>query len=198
MFGLNELVGNFPYMGLFILLILGAIGFPFPEGITLIICGFLIFNNVIEPLPAIMVAYSGILIGDLIAYSIGRKYGRMVVTHKRFQWIISTAQLSKLENKFNKKGALFIMIGGHLLGEIFLVAGVMKMPVNKFLIADAIAALFAIAIWTGIGYIGGNSLEIIKEDISRVEHIGILFAIIVISIYLLFRYFKSRSDRTTQ
>ena len=104
MSGLNELVGNFPYMGLFILLILGAIGFPFPEGITLIICGFLIFNNVIEPLPAIMAAYSGILIGDLIAYSIGRKYGRMVVTHKRFQWIISTAQLSRLENKFNKKG----------------------------------------------------------------------------------------------
>ena len=195
MSGLNELVGNFPYMGLFILLILGAIGFPFPEGITLIICGFLIFNNVIEPLPAIMAAYSGILIGDLIAYSIGRKYGRMVVTHKRFQWIISTAQLSRLENKFNKKGTLFIMIGGHLLGEIFLVAGVMKMPVSKFIISDAIASLFAIAIWTEIGYIGGNSLEIIKRDIIRVEHMAILLITLLLIIFLFYRRFNHPKNK---
>jgi len=195
MFGLTELVGNFPYMGLFILLILGAIGFPFPEGTILIICGFLIFNNVIEPLPAIIVAYSGILIGDLIAYSIGRKYGRMVVTHKRFQWIISTAQLSRLENKFNKKGTLFIMIGGHLLGEIFLVAGVMKMPVSKFIISDAIASLFAIAVWTEIGYIGGNSLEIIRRDIIRVEHMAILLITLLLTIFLFYKRFNHPKNK---
>ena len=191
-------IEHFSYIGLFVLLILGAIGLPFPEGTTLIVCGVLIFTHVIKSIPALIIAYSGILIGDLLAYSLGRKYGRMIVTHKMFHRIISPARLSKLEDKFNNKRIFLIMIGGHLVGEIFIVAGVMRMPVHKFLIADAIASLFAIAIWTGIGYIGGNSLEIIKEDISRVEHIGILFAIIVISIYLLFRYFKSRSDRTTQ
>jgi membrane protein DedA with SNARE-associated domain len=153
---------------------------------------------VIKSIPALLIAYSGILIGDLLAYLLGRKYGRMIVTHKRFHRIISPERLLKLEDMFNKKRTLLVMIGGHLVGEIFIVAGVMRMPLSKFLAADAIASLFAIAIWTGIGYIGGNSLEVIKEDISRVEHIGILFAIIVISIYLLFRYFKSRSDRTTQ
>ncbi len=194
----STIIGHFPYFGLFITLLLGGLGFPFPEGVTLIVCGFLISTHVMKLLPALSVAYSGVLIGDLLAYYLGRKYGRMIVTHKIFRRIISPERLSKLEDKFNNKRTFLIMIGGHLLGEIFLVAGVMRMPVHKFLIADAIASLFAIAIWTGIGYIGGNSLEIIKEDISRVEHIGILFAIIVISIYLLFRYFKSRSDRTTQ
>jgi membrane protein DedA with SNARE-associated domain len=183
---------HFSYMGLFILLILGAIGFPFPEGTVLIICGFLIFNNVIEALPAIIVAYSGILIGDLIAYSIGRKYGRMVVTHKRFQWIISPAQLSKLEDMFNKRKTFFVMIGGHLIGEIFIVAGIMRLPLSKFLMADAIASVFIIVIWVGIGYIGGNSLEILRKDITRIEHIAIIFIVISLSIYLFFRYFKSR------
>jgi membrane protein DedA with SNARE-associated domain len=191
-------IEHFSYIGLFVLLILGAIGLPFPEGTTLIVCGVLIFTHVIKSIPALLIAYSGILIGDLLAYSLGRKYGRMIVTHKRFHRIISPERLLKLEDMFNKKRTLLVMIGGHLVGEIFIVAGVMRMPLSKFLAADAIASLFAIAIWTGIGYIGGNSLEVIKEDISRVEHIGILFAIIVISIYLLFRYFKSRSDRTTQ
>jgi membrane protein DedA with SNARE-associated domain len=186
---------HFSYIGLFIFLILGAIGFPFPEGTILIICGFLIFNNVIEALPAIIVAYSGILIGDLIAYSIGRKYGRMVVTHKSFQWIISPAQLSKLENKFNKKGILFIMIGGHLLGEIFLVAGVMRMPVFKFIISDAIASLLTIAIWTGIGYIGGNSLDVIKKDITRVEHMAILLITLLLIIFLFYKRFKPPKNK---
>ncbi len=194
----STIIGHFPYFGLFITLLLGGLGFPFPEGVTLIVCGFLISTHVMKLLPALSVAYSGVLIGDLLAYYLGRKYGRMIVTHKIFRRIISPERLSKLEDKFNNKRTFLIMIGGHLLGEIFLVAGVMRMPVHKFLIADAIASLFTIAIWTGIGYIGGNSLKIIKEDISRIEHIGILFAIIIILIYLLFRYFKSRSDRTTQ
>jgi len=190
------LIEHFSYMGLFILLVLGAIGLPFPEGITLIVCGVLIFTHVIKSIPALLIAYSGILIGDLLAYLLGRKYGRMIVTHKRFHRIISPERLLKLEDMFNKKRTLLVMIGGHLVGEIFIVAGVMRMPLSKFLAADAIASIFTIALWTGIGYVGGNSLEVIKKDITRIEHIGILFVIILLSIYLLYRYFKSRKNKT--
>ena len=150
----------------------------FTEGITLIVCGFLIFTNVIKPIPALLIAYLGVLIGDFLAYSLGRKYGRMIVTHRRFHWIISPERLSKLEDKFNKREPFCVMIGGHLVGEIFIVAGVIKrMPLSKFLSADAMASMFTIALWTGIGYVGGNSLEVIKKDITRIEHIGILFVI---------------------
>lgn len=188
-------IEHFSYIGLFVLLILGAIGLPFPEGTTLIVCGVLIFTHVIKSIPALLIAYSGILIGDLLAYSLGRKYGRMIVTHKMFHRIISPAQLSKLEDKFKKKGTLFIMIGGHLIGEIFLVAGVMRMPVHKFLIADAIASLFTIAIWTGIGYIGGNSLEIIRRDILRVEHMAILLITLLLTIFLFYKRFNHPKNK---
>jgi membrane protein DedA with SNARE-associated domain len=191
----SAVVEHFPYVGLLLLLILGGLGLPFPEGITLIVCGVLIFTHVIKSIPALLIAYSGILIGDLLAYSLGRKYGRMIVTHKRFHRIISPERLLKLEDMFNKKRTLLVMIGGHLMGEIFIVAGVMRMPLSKFLAADAIASIFTIALWTGIGYVGGNSLEVIKKDITRIEHIGILFVIILLSIYLLYRYFKSRKNK---
>jgi len=192
----SAVVEHFPYVGLLLLLILGGLGLPFPEGITLIVCGVLIFTHVIKSIPALLIAYSGILIGDLLAYLLGRKYGRMIVTHKRFHRIISPERLLKLEDMFNKKRTLLVMIGGHLVGEIFIVAGVMRMPLSKFLAADAIASIFTIALWTGIGYVGGNSLEVIKKDITRIEHIGILFVIILLSIYLLYRYFKSRKNKT--
>ena len=92
---------------------------------------------------------------DFFLYLVGKKYGRMVVEHKRFQKIISPDRLSKLEEKFKKRDVWVILIGRHFLGlraQIFLVAGVMRMPTIKFLVADATTALLTIAFMGGIGY----------------------------------------------
>jgi hypothetical protein len=43
---------------------------------------------------------------------------------------------------------------------------------------------------------GGHSLQVIKRDITRIEHIGILLAVILLAIYLMYRYFKSRGAET--
>ena len=40
MFEINTLIENFPYIGIFVLLILGGIGFPFPEDATLFLADF--------------------------------------------------------------------------------------------------------------------------------------------------------------
>ena len=195
---LSGLVEHFPYLGLFMLLILGGIGLPFPEDTTLILGGFLISTHVIKPVPALLVIYTGLLIADLFLYFVGKKYGRMIVNHKRFRKIMTSERLSRLESKFNRSGVFVILVGRHLVGlraQIFLAAGVMRMSVLKFLMADAISAILTIAIMVGAGYIGGNSLEIIKRDITRYEHIGILVLIISLIIYLLFRYFKSMRNK---
>ena len=179
--------GHFPYIGLFLLLIIGGIGFPFPEGGTLILCGLLISTNVIKPIYTLVIAYSGVLIGDFLFYSFGRKYGRMIITHKMFRKILSPKRLEMLAAKFNKWGIMFIFFGGRLIGEIFLVAGILKMPRWKFIVIDALSSLFTVVIWIGLGYVGGHTLQIIREDIARIEHILIYF-LISIAIYFIFRH----------
>jgi membrane protein DedA with SNARE-associated domain len=185
---------HFPYLGLFLLLILGGIGFPFPEGGTLILCGLLISTNVIKPMYTLVIAYSGVLIGDFLFYSFGRKYGRMIITHRMFRRILSPKRLEMLADKFNKWGILFIFIGGRLIGEIFLVAGILKMPRWKFIIIDALSSLFTVVIWIGLGYVGGHTLQIIKEDIARIEHILIYFLISIV-IYFSFRHILLSHDK---
>lgn len=69
------------------------------------------------------------------------------------------------------------------------------MSALKFIMADAVSLIFTIALMVGAGYMGGNSLEVIKKDITRIEHIGILLIVTVLAIYLFFRYFKSRRDK---
>ena len=193
-------INHFPYLGIFLLLILGEIGFPFPEDATLILGGFLTAHEVIKPLPAFFVAYSGLLITDFLLYSAGKKYGRSIVEHKRFHKIISPERLSKLEEKFKKWGGLVIFLGRHVWGlraQIFLVAGVMKMSAIKFLMADGIAAFFTIALWGGIGYLGGNSLQVLRKDATRIEHIGVVVLVLLLLGGVIFRYFRNnRKSRT--
>jgi len=192
---IGTFINHFPYFGLFILLILGGIGFPFPEDATLLLSGILTANAVIQPLPAFWVVYSGLLITDFFLYSAGRKYGRRLVEHRRFQRILSPDQFSKLEEKFEKWGTYVIFFGRHVLGfraQIFLVAGVMRMSVIKFLMVDAISALFTIGLWGGVGYLGGNSIQILKNDIMRIEHIAIVVFLISLVSGIFFWYFKNR------
>ena len=194
MSNISGLIEHFPYIGLFILLILGGIGFPFPEDTTLILCGFLISTGAVKPVPALLVVYSGLLITDFFLYSVGKKYGRMIVTHKRFSKVVTPEKLSLLEDKLNKKGILVILIGRHLVGiraQVFLAAGVVNMHPLKFLIADGISAIFTMAVMIGAGYIGGNSLQVIKKDITRIEHVAIFLAVTFLALYFLFRYIRS-------
>ena len=193
-------INHFPYLGIFLLLILGEIGFPFPEDATLLLSGFLTAHEVIKPLPAFFVVYSGLLMTDFLLYSAGKKYGRSIVEHKRFRKIISPEKLSKLEEKFRKWGGLVVFLGRHVWGlraQIFLVAGVMKMSAIKFLMADGVAAFFTIGLWGGIGYLGGNNLQVLKKDVTRIEHIGVVILVLLLFGGVIFRHFRSnRKSRT--
>jgi membrane protein DedA with SNARE-associated domain len=189
------MVDRFPYVGIFVLLILGEIGFPFPEDATLILSGLLTAHGVTKPLPAFWVLYLGLLITDFSLYLVGKKYGRSVVEHKRFRKIISPDRLSKLEEKFKKWGSLVVFLGRHIWGlraQIFLVAGVMKMSATRFFVADAISALFSVALWGGVGYLGGSSIQVLRKDVTRIEHIALMVILILLVSGIFIWYFRNR------
>jgi membrane protein DedA with SNARE-associated domain len=191
----GSIIQHFTYLGIFFLLILGGLGFPFPEDGVLIMSGLLISHGVIKLVPALFIIYPSLLIADFILYAIGRKYGRMVVEHKRFSKIVSPATLLRLEDKFTRWGALMVFLGRHFIGfraPIFLISGVMRIPHLKFLIADGLSAIITISINLGLGYLGGNSLMALKRDITRTDYILILALVILVAGFIILRYFRDR------
>ena len=189
----DTLIQQFPYIGIYILLVLGTLGLPFPEDGILLLSGFLIAHDVIKPLPAFLVVYSGLLVTDFLLYSIGKRYGRRIVEHKRFQKILTSDRLGKLEIKFKKWGALVVFFGRHLLGlraQIFLVAGVMRMSWKKFLIVDAASALLTIMSWGGLGYWGGNNIQVLRRDILSIEQTVLVILAILLVSGVIIKYFK--------
>jgi len=191
------LIENFPYMGLFILLILGTLGLPFPEDGILLLSGLLTAHNVIKPLPTFLVVYSGLLMTDFLLYSVGKRCGRRIVEHRKFQKIITIDRLAKLEEKFKKWGGWGVFFGRHVWGlraQIFLVSGVLKMPWEKFLLADGTSAFITITLWGGLGYVGGNHIDTLRRDITNMEFILTVFLAILVGSALFLRYFKKRRN----
>ena len=101
---LMALTQHFPYAGLFILLILGGLGLPFPEDATLMLCGFLLFHGMVKPVPALLVVYAGLLLADVMIYWFGRTYGDTITRHRWFQKLISPQRLEELKERFRKRG----------------------------------------------------------------------------------------------
>ena len=192
---ISGLLGHFHYIGLFVLLVLGGIGFPFPEGITLMLCGFLISHDIIRPLYALLVVFAGMLTGDLMIFFLGRKYGHKVVTLKIFHRILSPQRLASLENAFNRRKILYILFGRYLGSSVFLVAGILRIPSLRFMGLDIVSSFLAIGLLVGTGYFGGKSIKVLETDITRIEHWGILLAVVLLAAYLFFRYFKARRGR---
>jgi len=189
------LVDHFPYVGIFALLVLGDLGFPFPEDTTLLLSGFLIAQDVMKPLPTLLIVYSGLLMTDFSLYWVGKKYGKRVVEHKRFRRIISPERLLKIEEKFKKWGLFIVFFGRHLIGvraQIFLAAGVMGMSAIKFFLADAASAILTVTLMVGIGYWGGSSIQILKKDVTRIGHAAMVVFLILLAVWIFFIYFKSR------
>lgn len=148
---------------LFLLLIVGGVGVPFfPEDATLFLCGMLIKASTVKSFPALLVVYAGLLIADFAIYSLGRRYGRQVVTHRRFHKLLSPERFARLEKRFLRHGSTFILVARNIIGlrvQMFLVSGIMRMPRWKFILTDALASVLTLAIWVSAGYAGGHGLK---------------------------------------
>ena len=196
---MSSLINNYPYTGIFLTLILGGIGLPFPEDATLLLSGLLIAHGTIKLFPTFLVVFPLLLITDFFIFFVGKKYGRRLVQHRRFRKLISPEKFLKLEEKFNRRGAWVVLFGRHILGlktQLLLLAGVMRMSVTKFLILDGATALLTVAFfWGGIGLLGDDRIERIKAEATKVGHIAMVVFLIVLAGWICYKFQKKRSKK---
>ena len=194
-------ISHLHYLGLFILLIAGGVGLPFPEDATLILCGVLISAGDIKAVPAILTVYAGLLCGDTILYHFGKKFGRKVVTHRWFHRVLPPEKLDRVEARFIKHSVLAILIGRHVAGfraQLFLVSGILRMDYWKFILTDAVSAMFTLALMVGIGYKGGEELPVIRGYIRVAGRTVLIAAVAAGALYLIYSYFRRRRANATE
>ncbi len=138
---------------------------------------------------ALAACFSGILIGDIGIYWIGRIFGEPLSNTRLFKYFVSDESLVKASKWLNEKGALAIVISRFVSGlrlPTYLVAGFLKISFPKF----AFYFFAATIIWTPI-LVGSSAFafELIPPQY-------ILFGII--TLVVIFRIVLTLSNRRTR
>jgi membrane protein DedA with SNARE-associated domain len=188
---------------IFILLVLAGCGLPLPEDIPLTFTGILLGLPHVQaeygglgPAVAVigLLAYSSILVGDLVAYKLGTRYGRSLIRYAPFRWAVSERRMARLERWFRRFGNFTVFLGRMVAGirfVTFLTAGMARMPLSTFVLFDSLAALVTVPAWIFLGYFLGTHFQDIVKWMGRIGTttwivVGALFAIGVL-VWLLMR-----------
>jgi membrane protein DedA with SNARE-associated domain len=159
-----------------------SLGIPLPGEIVLVSAALLSSQHSgINPFVLGACASLGAVIGDSIGYAIGRKGGRPLLAWlaNKFPRHFSEGHVATAERSFEKWGMWAVFFGRFIaLLRIFAgpLAGVLRMPYWKFLIANVLGGI----IWAGgttavVYYVG-----IVAEDwLKRFSYFGLVAAVLV-------------------
>jgi membrane protein DedA with SNARE-associated domain len=154
--------GHVAVLIVFLLLVLCGLGLPFPEEILLIAAGYLVYQEMTSLSVAIVACFAGVLIGDLILFSIGNRLGLKVFEYGWFKRMIDRRRLRLSRTYFAKRGKRVVFFGRFVAGlraPIFLSAAILRMPLLRFLMVDAAAALLSVPLSVWLGYHFGEDIE---------------------------------------
>lgn len=170
------------YGVLFALMVLGGAGLPMPEEVVLLLGGYLAYLEFIDFWPAILVLIVSIIIGDGVAYFLGRLFGdRLLAKITRFKPV--AALFVKTGKYFDKYGDRIILLSRPLIGvrsAFLFFAGHHRVGFAKFLFFDIIATVPWTFFLVFLSYYLGTGLDLITEAREIKHTIFILLGVAVI------------------
>lgn len=144
----SSLVLQHGYAFLFVYVFAVQLGLPVPADPLLVIMGAAVGDRLYNFFPALLLATSAAVAGDWVWYELGRWRGRPVLSFLcRFSLEPDTC-VRKAELGFMKRGAPTLLFSKFVPGMSLIstpLAGAIKMPRARFLMADAAGA----ALWCG-------------------------------------------------
>ena len=185
------------FFGLFIVAGLGA---PFPEEILIVGAGIWAASNPEYGLfrwLMLPVCVVGVLIADALLYGIGRFFGSRLLEYRWVSWIVPPQKRERIEKNFHEFGVGILLFGRLLPGirmPLFLMSGILRLPVPRFIVADGIGAVLGNSLLFFLAYWFGDQFREFIEQLGRKavknEPIVIMGVIALVGIYLLIHFLR--------
>jgi membrane protein DedA with SNARE-associated domain len=174
---------------LLVYLVTGAIiltesmGVPLPGEITLVSAALLASAGTVNPWGVAVAASAGAIIGDSIGYYIGHRGGRPLLERfgRRFPRHFGPPHLARAERVFQRWGVWAVYFGRFvallriLAGPL---AGALRVPYRKFLVANAAGGITWAFLTAYAVYAAGRTAERYLQDFSWVAlAVAVVFGI---------------------
>jgi membrane protein DedA with SNARE-associated domain len=161
---------EYGYQGVFFALLAAGFGFPIPEELPVLTAGIMVGHagTTLRWYYMLLVVMAGVVIGDGVLYGAGRVWGRRLLNlgfiRRNF---VPRDKQEQIEKNFAERG-IWVLLGARLLpgirAPVFIMAGVLRVPMGRFLLADAIYAipLVNVLFWSAY-FLTDRVMEIFKQ-----------------------------------
>lgn len=191
---LMPLMAQWGYVAIFLVVILGNVGLPVPEETVLTVSGYLVWQGRLEPVPVILTAAAGAVIGDNIAYWLGRRYGRLVLARIAR---VGPERAERMQGLVTRYGMLAVFAARFVAGLRFMagpLAGSTGLSPLRFFVANLAGAAIYVPVAVGAGYaigygLGGRieRLRLLAGGAERLVIAGLAIAAAVAWLWLILR-----------
>lgn len=184
---LVDLVADWGYLGIFLLMALESSFFPFPSEVVMIPAGYLVYIGQMNLYMAFAAGAFGSLAGALFNYYLCYFLGRPFVAKYGKYVGITDEKMAKFESFFNRYGEISTfncrLIPG-IRQYISLPAGLAKMNIFTFSLYTTLGAGIWVAILLAIGYYIGDQKELIKEYLGQITIYLLIAVALITAIYI--------------
>ncbi len=188
------------YPALLGILVLASLGLPIPEDVPLIAAGVILqtHEGVATWPGAIIVSLIGIMSGDLVLYSLGRRWGRDVVRHRWVRTLITPDRFDKMAARFHYHGLWMCFCGRFIMGVramMCITAGATRYPYWKFFLADFAGALLSVPAFILLGYYFAGALPALRRTLGQAQWLVLAVVVLALLAYVLYEWRKLKRVR---
>jgi membrane protein DedA with SNARE-associated domain len=195
---IGPLLGDWGYLAIFLVVVLGNVGLPVPEETTLILAGYLVWRGELRFPIVLGVGIISAVGGDNVGYWIGRRYGGGALDRFRTLIQVSPGRFERMRGFLIRYGPLAVFSARFLAGLRFLagpLAGALGIRLRPFMIGNVLGAVVFVPLAVGAGYAVGVGLGAYVEHVRRllgeVEHLLLIGAVMVIGVLLSLRVLRA-------
>jgi membrane protein DedA with SNARE-associated domain len=192
---MQDFIESWGYLGVFVGILATGLGFPMPEELPIVLGGAMANSDKVRMWIMLPVCVVGVIIGDSFLYLIGRFWGLKLVQLPFFRRkLLTPERLASISANFQHYGVkilLFARLTPGIRAGIFLTAGITKLPITHFLLADAIYAIPGVSVLFFLGYWFTDSIiELIEAESRFVKPIIVLVVLAGVGLYLVYRFWR--------
>ena len=202
---LQQIVELLPEGGIYYLLLfliafsesLPMIGLLMPGSTLVVLAGFLAFHGKGMFIPILLSTALGSLLGDLLSFWLGARFGSRMLTLKSFRKHHRLVQQSeRFFCDHGGKSIFFARFLGPIRGITPFIAGLSNMPGKLFSTYALVSAILWGISYPGLGYLGGVSWQKAQSLSTKFGALILLALVVTIIHYWLRRSLKlSRGEK---
>jgi membrane protein DedA with SNARE-associated domain len=178
---------------LFGVILIAAVGVPFPVSLTLVAAGSFAKQGEMSLLPVMIAASLAAVLGDQIGYGLSRWGGRRLINRitRRFGGATKIKEAEALSKKWGDAGIFFSrwLVTG-LGPSLNVTSGIARYPWQRFIFWDVLGEVLWVGLYVMLGYLFSDRVQYIADILGNLAWAILALIIAIIFGWKLFRYYR--------